>query len=80
MQTTFSTLKPGDTARVTGYDGGDSGYRRKLLTMGLIPGVCFRMIRTAPLADPVEIQFNGFRLSLRRQEADMMSVEKVGSS
>ncbi len=80
MQVKFSTLKPGDTARVAGYDGGDSGYRRKLLTMGLIPGVRFRLIRSAPLADPVEIQVNGFRLSLRRHEADMMNVEKEGGT
>jgi ferrous iron transport protein A len=45
--------------------------------MGLIPGVLFRVIRTAPMGDPLEILVNGFHLSLRRQEADILNIEMV---
>jgi ferrous iron transport protein A len=45
--------------------------------MGLTPGADFRVIRTAPMGDPVEIQVRGFRLSLRRDEASTLCVERI---
>lgn len=43
-------------------------YRRKLLAMGLIPGVMLLVKRIAPLGDPIQFEINGFSLSLRRSE------------
>ena len=56
---------------------GDPNYRSKLLAMGLIPRVLFRVIRTATLGEPLEILVNGFHLSLRIQEADILNIEMV---
>ena len=77
MQNNFLNLKAGDRVKVTGYSQGDPIYRSKLLSMGLIPGVLFRVIRSAPMGDPLEILVNGFHLSLRRQEADILNIEMV---
>ena len=79
METAFSNLKPGDQGHVLGYSEGNTPYRSKLLAMGLVPGVPFRVVRNAPLGDPVEIQVNGFHLSLRKQEADLLRIEKEGA-
>ena len=79
METAFSNLKPGDKGHVLGYSEGNTPYRSKLLAMGLVPGVRFRVVRNAPLGDPVEIQVNGFHLSLRKQEADLLRIEKEGA-
>ena len=79
METAFSNLKPGDKGHVLGYSEGNTPYRSKLLAMGLVPGVPFRVVRNAPLGDPVEIQVNGFQLSLRKQEADLLKIEKEGA-
>ena len=79
METAFSNLKPGDKGHVLGYSEGNTPYRSKLLSMGLVPGVPFRVVRNAPLGDPVEIQVNGFHLSLRKQEADLLRIEKEGA-
>ena len=79
METAFSNLKPGDKGHVLGYSEGNTPYRSKLLAMGLVPGVHFRVVRNAPLGDPVEIQVNGFHLSLRKQEADLLRIEKEGA-
>ena len=79
METAFSNLKPGDKGHVLGYSEGNTPYRSKLLAMGLVPGVPFRVVRNAPLEDPVEIQVNGFHLSLRKQEADLLRIEKEGA-
>ena len=47
--------------------------------MGLVPEVPFCEVRNAPLGDPVEIQVNGFHLSLRKHEAEMLKIEKEAS-
>ena len=76
METRFSNLEPGDTGYVVGFTEGSASYRSKLLAMGLVPGVPFHVVRKAPLGDPVEIRVNGFHLSLRKHEADLLRVAK----
>ena len=44
MQSNLLNLNPGDRAKVTGYDQGDRIYHSKLLAIGLIQGVLFRVI------------------------------------
>ena len=51
--------------------------RQRLLEMGLTRGSSVEFIRTAPLGDPVEILIRGYRLSLRKREAESVLVEKV---
>jgi ferrous iron transport protein A len=69
-------MAAGDRGQVTGYQGASRAYRKKLLSMGLTPGVEFRVTRIAPLGDPVEIRVRGFQLSLRRDEASALQVER----
>lgn len=73
----FGKLKAGDTAVVTGFLKGGTSYRKKLLAMGITPGTTFRVVRVAPLGDPVEIQVRGYLLSLRREEAALISVAEA---
>lgn len=75
--TTISELKVGDRAKVAGYTDTGRGYRRKLLTMGLTLGAEIAITRVAPMGDPVEIRVRGFSLSLRKEEAAALSVEKL---
>lgn len=75
--TTLGALQVGDHARVSGFTDAGRGYRRKLLTMGLTPGAELKVVRVAPMGDPVEIQVRGFSLSLRKEEAAAMNVEKL---
>ena len=51
--------------------------RRRLLDMGIIKGALFKVIRRAPLGDPIEIKIKNFNLSLRKQEAEQILVEKI---
>jgi ferrous iron transport protein A len=69
-------LGVGDRGKVIGYAEGDRNYRRKLLAMGLTPGTEFHITRYAPLGDPIAIQVRGFALSLRKDEAAALRVEK----
>ncbi len=80
MPLTLGDLKPGDRARVTALAPGEKGYRARLLPMGLIKGTEFTVTRVAPLGDPVEIELKDYRLSLRKEEAGVVQVEKMGGS
>lgn len=75
--TTISELKAGDRAKLAGFTETGHGYRRKLLTMGLTPGTEIAIVRLAPMGDPVEIRVRGFSLSLRKEEAAALNVEKL---
>lgn len=74
---TLKELAIGDRARVLGFLPGGEAYRRKLLSMGLTPGAELSVTRVAPMGDPVEIRVRGFALSLRKGEADALSVERM---
>ena len=52
--------------------------RRRLLDMGLCKGAKFRILRIAPLGDPIVIKLKGFNLSLRMEEAGQITVQKIG--
>jgi ferrous iron transport protein A len=70
-------LAIGDRAIVTGYDGSDAAYRGRLLAMGLTKGVAVRLVKVAPLGDPIKVEVRGYGLSLRKAEADALDVEAV---
>lgn len=77
MPNSLKTLATGDSGRIVGFDDAGSAYRKKLLAMGLTPGTEFTVTRFAPLGDPVEIKLRGFSLSLRKNEASVLLVEKI---
>jgi ferrous iron transport protein A len=79
MPLKLKDMAVGDTGRVIGFGEGSAAYRRKLLSMGLTPGVECSLTRHAPMGDPVEIRVRGFSLSLRKAEAESLLVEKAGS-
>lgn len=72
--TQLSSLKAGGRARVIDV-GGDAALQQRLLEFGLLPGVEVRLVRVAPLGDPLEIEVLGYNLSLRRNEAAHVSIE-----
>jgi ferrous iron transport protein A len=67
-------LRPGERARVTGV-GGEGDTARRLMDLGLIRGTTVEVVRTAPLGDPIEVRLRGFMLTLRRAEAEHITVE-----
>ncbi len=77
MVVSLKNLVRGDTAKVTGFHATGKAYRKKLLAMGLTPGTIFKITRFAPMGDPVEISLRGFALTLRKDEADVLQIEKL---
>jgi Fe2+ transport system protein FeoA len=77
MSVGLGELTVGERGRVIGYQRGDRSYREKLLSMGLTPGTEFSVVRLAPLGDPVEINVRGYAVSLRKDEAQLLKVERL---
>ena len=74
MPRTLVNVGPGESARVTRV-GGDSSASRRLMDLGLIRGTTIKVVRVAPLGDPIEVTLRGYMLTLRRAEAEHVEVE-----
>jgi ferrous iron transport protein A len=68
---TLKDLKPGQEGVVTSI--GEKGpVRKRIMDMGVTPGAIVRVIKVAPLGDPIEVNIRGYELSLRKSEADQI--------
>jgi ferrous iron transport protein A len=68
-------LAPGDTGIVRRVTCARPVARR-LLEMGLLPGTRVKVLRVAPLGDPMELELRGYALSIRRAEAMAIDVAR----
>jgi len=55
--------------------GGQGPVRRRIMDMGLVSGTEVKVVRVAPLGDPIEFKVKGYNLSLRKDEASNIIVE-----
>jgi ferrous iron transport protein A len=72
--TRLSELAIGSRGRVSQVHGTDT-ISIRLMEMGVTPGVDLAVIGAAPLGDPIELELRGYRLSVRRSEADRVELE-----
>ncbi len=72
-------LKSGDILTIDGYEGGSSSFRRRLMSFGLIPGAEFKVIRFAPMGDPVQIEVMGAQVALRQADIKMLQLSCITS-
>jgi ferrous iron transport protein A len=77
MEIKLSELKPGDKAEIVSVKALGE-IRRRLLDLGVTKGLKIKVVRRAPLGDPIEISFRGCHLTLRLEEADNINVNKLG--
>jgi len=57
---------------------GEGPVRRRIMDMGITKDCKIKLVRTAPLGDPVEVKLRGYMLSLRKEDAGMIEVEAEG--
>ena len=70
-------LPVGAKGRIVALGKEHPEYRRRLVMLGATPGTTFEVVRIAPLGDPIEIRVRGSFISVRRDEAMLMEVEKL---
>jgi len=71
---TLNLLKKSEAGRIVAVRSG-CGLTNRLMSMGMLPGVFVQVVGVAPLGDPMLVQIDGCRLSLRRDEAEALTVE-----
>jgi len=54
---------------------GTRAFRRRLLEMGLVPGIQVRVVTIAPLGDPLRIEVRHGQWSIRKAEAAQIEIE-----
>ncbi|MEI7504137.1 MAG: FeoA family protein, partial [Paludibacter sp.] len=74
--TYLSDIKTGDEAIITKVLGHGS-FRKRITEMGFVKGEKVIVIKNAPLQDPVEYEIMGYKVSLRRSEAELVEVVSV---
>ena len=72
---TLDSLVPGESGIIVNV-GGSGALRHRLLDMGLTPRTAVRVERIAPMGDPMELYLRGYRLTLRKEDASKIEVEK----
>ena len=75
---TLRELKIGESAVVAAV-GGEGALRQHFLDMGLLPGVEVKLLKFAPMGDPMELLVRGYTLSLRLEEASKIKMIPKGS-
>lgn len=73
---TLDNIKIGNSAVVTRI-GIQGPLKRRLIDMGITPGVIIKVKKTAPMGDPIEIRLRGYELSIRRSETKNIYVRPL---
>jgi ferrous iron transport protein A len=69
----LDTLPSGLAARVVNVQG-STAIARRLMEMGIVPGAVIKVVRAAPLGDPIQVCLRDCQLALRRAEARAITV------
>jgi ferrous iron transport protein A len=71
---TLADLKISEKAEIKGFT--DEILSLKLLEMGCLPGTEVELTHLAPFGDPIAIKVSGYTLSMRKEEAATIEVQR----
>lgn len=75
---TLNDLPIGASASII-KTGGNGELRQHFLDMGVIPGTTITKVKLAPMGDPVELDVNGYELTMRLDDADKIEVNQIST-
>ncbi|MBN1140456.1 MAG: ferrous iron transport protein A [Deltaproteobacteria bacterium] len=73
---TLDQMRPGSRGRIKRLSVRDK-LGQRLMDMGIYPGLELKVVRNAPLEDPMEVELGGYFVSLRHDEARFVEVESA---
>lgn len=65
--------KPGVVAKILG----NKALRKRLMDMGITKNTVVKIDRVAPLGDPIELVVRGYKLSLRKSDAQLVVLTEI---
>lgn len=64
--------------KITGYAKEiPPAFRQKMLSLGMLPGSSFQVVRVAPLGDPVQIEVRRVQLVLRKKDLSLLLLSRT---
>lgn len=73
---TIDDLKIGQSGTIKEV-GGEGPLRLRFLDMGLIPGTKVTLQKIAPMGDPIQIRIRGYELTIRREDAQKITLKET---
>lgn len=73
---TLRDLKVGQSGKIL-RNRTSGALKQRFMDMGITKGVTVKVIKIAPLGDPIEIEIRGYNLSIRKDDAKEIEVEEV---
>lgn len=67
-------LAPGESGIILTVGSDHGPVKRRLVDMGLTPGVLVTLRKVAPFGDPLELTLRGYELSLRKEDAQHITL------
>ena len=71
---TLREVSIGETVKVKRLHG-EGAVKRRIMDMGITKGVEIKVMKIAPLGDPMELKVRGYALSIRKAEAENIEVQ-----
>ncbi len=73
---TLNDLEIGQSGTIAQV-GGEGALRLRFLDMGLIPGTHVQLQKVAPMGDPIQILVRGYELTIRKEDAQEITLREV---
>lgn len=73
---TLKNIEVGQSAKVLKIHG-EGAIKRRIMDMGLTKGAKLSVHKVAPLGDPIQITVRGYELSIRKDDAELIEVERI---
>ena len=74
MKKTLRQMKIGESGKIIEVNG-QGDIIRRMIDLGITPGVYILLKKYAPLGDPMEVRVRGYNVALRKSEAENIIVE-----
>jgi ferrous iron transport protein A len=71
----LSDLKKGQKAEIKSFD--NVHLALKFLEIGVVPGAAVSIYSLAPFGDPIAVDIEGSKISMRKQEAKTVNIELI---
>jgi len=71
----LSELKDGELAHVVSFSTLTADTRKKLMVMGVLPNTELKVVRRAPMGDPLQVAVRGVSIAIRNQIASQIEVK-----
>jgi len=75
IEMTLNDVKPGTTVKIEGLE--NSNIKSRLMSMGLIKGTSVKVLRSAPMGDPMAISVRSYNLAVRIADAKKITVTAI---